>query len=808
MLDGLLGRGFVSKCKSLIKPTKTRLEALRKRAEAKQRFLKEDLVKLLANGLDINAYGRTEEFLAGLCLLSHYDFIEYTCDFILKNLSIMQKQRECPENCREAVGSLMFAAARFSDLPELRDLRDAFQDRYGNSIEHFVNQVFVDKLASRPPTLEKRLQLLRDIALEFSIKWDSSGFEQRMGSPSAFVQDHNKKYGPPKVTSDISKYSNGNGTNSKPDKRDVISNERSNGVSDGQTMHNSKGGNVSTREDIDKNFVKQQEYNENRNRPLLITREKGENNDISYRGRPEHFMEKHKLNQTEDKTPTVGSGSSSHGNKSSMQNGRLGTITKEGRSCSKLPSSIDHRSDSYMSSEPNGEHHIMTSTKKVREVEADRSGSSSNGKYAASIHTMQNGRMTTIAKEEEQNTLFRGKSELSVNSSKLPGGFDGRSDSSTSNEHDSRLDIAMSKRKVGEEEADRFKSYHSSPRPPPYLKIKDNAIPVPYIIKSKVSNDEPVVPLPYKGSAAASSHMNQKEEDHPHREVGFGPTRVNGHYFEKEPTYQNDTPLPKPRSTRRKHSKSSSTHYDDEKIEDTGIVKKSSSSNDEAVFSLLHKGNAVANTHMNQKEDHPHREEGFGPTRVNGHHHEKEPIYQNDIPLPKPRSTRRKQSKSLSTHYDDEKIEDIGIVKKSSSSRKKEHSRKGLQLLFDDEHHEKDEEERMMDKLLLHYSKKPSDFDVGKLRKKSQAHASNHKDSSGINQQHVRSRDGPDVNPEMVPLPTRSVSLPREQTAPQVPTKVYARANSFQPDNMARHVHPKLPDYDDLAAQFAAMRGR
>lgn len=46
----------------------------------------------------------------------------------------------------------------------------------------------MDKLASRPPTLEKRLQLLCDIALEFSIKWDSHGFEQRMASPSAFVQ--------------------------------------------------------------------------------------------------------------------------------------------------------------------------------------------------------------------------------------------------------------------------------------------------------------------------------------------------------------------------------------------------------------------------------------------------------------------------------------------------------------------------------------------------------------------------------------------------------------------------------------------
>ncbi|KAL8102397.1 uncharacterized protein LOC141681009 isoform X2 [Apium graveolens] len=757
MLDGLLGRGFVSKCKSLIKPTKTRLEALRKRAEAKQRFLKEDLAKLLANGLDINAYGRTEEFLAGLCLLSHYDFIEYTCDFILKNLSIMQKQRECPENCREAVGSLMFAAARFSDLPELRDLRDAFQDRYGNSIEHFVNQVFVDKLASRPPTLEKRLQLLRDIALEFSIRWDSRGFEQRMASSLAFVQDQNKKYGPPKITSDISKCSNGNGTNSKSDKRDVISKERSNSVSDGQTVHNSKGGNVSTRDDMDKKFVKRQEYDDNRNRPLLISREKGENSDISYRGRPEHYVEKHRSNQKDDKTLTVGSGSSSHGNISSIQDRKLSAITKEGWSCSRLPSGIDGRSDSSMSNEPNSQHLIVTSTKKVREVEADKSGSSSNGKYAASIYTMQIGRMTTIANEEEQDTLFRGKSEVSVNFSKLPGGFDGRSDSSASNEHDSRLDIAMSKRKVGEEEAYRFKSYHSSPRPPPYVKIKDNAIPAPYV-KLRVSNDEPGVPLPHKGNAVANSHMNQKEEDHSYLEEGFGLTRVNSHYHEKEPTYQNDIPLPKPRSTRRKQSKSSLTHYDDEKIEDTGIVKKSSSSNNEAVISLLHKGNAVANTHMNHKEHHTHREEGFGPPRLNGHHHEKEPNYQNDIPLPKPRSSRRKQSKSMSTHYDDEKIEDIGIVKKSSSSRKKEHPRKGLQLLFDDEHHEKDEEERMMDKLLLHYSKKPSDFDVGKLRKKSQAHASNHIDSSGIKLQHVRSRDGPDVNSEMVPPPTSQIT--------------------------------------------------
>jgi len=46
----------------------------------------------------------------------------------------------CPEELREAISSLMFAAARFSDLPELRELRQIFQDRYESSLECYVNQ--------------------------------------------------------------------------------------------------------------------------------------------------------------------------------------------------------------------------------------------------------------------------------------------------------------------------------------------------------------------------------------------------------------------------------------------------------------------------------------------------------------------------------------------------------------------------------------------------------------------------------------------------------------------------------------------
>ncbi|KAJ0090556.1 hypothetical protein Patl1_13227 [Pistacia atlantica] len=188
MLDGLLGRGFASKCKSLIKLIKSRIDVIRRKRNATQKFLKKDIADLLANGLDINAYGRADGLLAELNVSYCYDFVELSSDFVLKHLSVLQKVSNCPEACREAVSSLMFAAARFSDLPELRDLRQLFQERYLNSVEHFVNQEFVDKLAGKPATMDKKVQLMQDIASEFSIKWDSRAFQQMMSKPSASPQ--------------------------------------------------------------------------------------------------------------------------------------------------------------------------------------------------------------------------------------------------------------------------------------------------------------------------------------------------------------------------------------------------------------------------------------------------------------------------------------------------------------------------------------------------------------------------------------------------------------------------------------------
>nr|GMC53022.1 cyclin-dependent kinase 12 isoform X2 [Ipomoea batatas] len=198
--------------------------------------------------------------------------------------------------------------------------------------------------------------------------------------------------------------------------------------------------------------------------------------------------------------------------------------------------------------------------------------------------------------------------------------------------------------------------------------------------------------------------------------------------------------------------------------------------------------------------------ENFEPTGKNSHRQEREFSYADGIPLPKPRSVRRKHHKSSRNNDDAGNSEDARVVNRSN--RRREHSKTGLQVLVDDRHHRRDDEERMIDKLLMHYSKKSSNYDIEKLRKKPETHGSHPRGSDTDKSSHERIRkDECEINSDVPPPPTRSISLPHEQATPSETKKVYMRANSFQPDNQARHVHPKLPDYEDLAAQFAALRG-
>ncbi|KAH6783262.1 Regulator of Vps4 activity in the MVB pathway protein [Perilla frutescens var. hirtella] len=624
MLDGILGRGFSVKCKSLIKATGARIAVVRRRAEAKQRFLNEDLAKLLSNGLDINAYGRTEEFLAGMNLLTCYDFVVQSCEYILKQLSRMQKHGECPEECREVVASLMYAAARFSDLPELRDLRDIFQQKYGSCLEPFVNQKFVEKLSSRPPPKEKRLQVLQDIASEFSIKWDSKGFEQRMAAPSVVSQVDEQK-------GDIVKQRAGL----------VEEKSRIKSCGEGKVWRRDEGGHqISKRKEIS-------EYREN--------------------------------------SVLRNGGSSSQGDDDNLNSGRH-------RLTENKPSYPTEKcdADSKAKRSNNSSHE-----KKLDNNAHDRCSRTGNG--------------IRNTKGESIEALFHEKTKFAPSHAEQLG----KTENAFSSYKHSNSDSALgSMRKGVDDGSNRLKPCSSYAFPPPYIKSKHNATCPPYVKpkedKQKVSG----------GSKDFVSNL-------------------------------------------------------DEHLIDAGSCNRSSN---------------VVN--------------------LSGTPHTESADYQDEtIPLPKPRSIRRKHHKSSSGYNVVDTPEDVKAVNRSSSSRRKDHSKKGLQILFDEEHHRKDEEERMIDKLLIHYSKKPAGYDAGKLKKKLLVQPLHQiiRDGESSSDQSINVHAGKsDAFP-----PPRSVSLPHEQAEPSPELKkVFARSNTFQPDHQAAHVHPKLPDYDELAARFAALKGR
>ncbi|KAJ4836688.1 hypothetical protein Tsubulata_043331 [Turnera subulata] len=141
------------------------------------------MAELIKTGLDYNAYCRAEGLLAEENLIACYNLIEHFCAGISANLSVMNKQKECPDDCKEAVQSLIYATARFSEFPELKELRTQFLERYGTCLEPFVSKEFVELLKQKQVTKEVKLELMHGIAKEYRIEWDAKFLEQKLFKP-------------------------------------------------------------------------------------------------------------------------------------------------------------------------------------------------------------------------------------------------------------------------------------------------------------------------------------------------------------------------------------------------------------------------------------------------------------------------------------------------------------------------------------------------------------------------------------------------------------------------------------------------
>ncbi|KAI3808367.1 hypothetical protein L1987_24316 [Smallanthus sonchifolius] len=187
-----------SKCKTAAKLAVARIKLLRNKRQVVVRQMRRDIALLLQSGEDATARIRVEHVMREQNILAANEFIELFCELIVQRLTIIAKQRECPADLKEGISSLIFAAPRCSEIPELGALRDIFEKKYGKNFvgaatdlrpDCGVNRMLIEKLSVRTPAGELKLKVLKEIAKEYQIDWDTTESETELLKPPEKLTD-------------------------------------------------------------------------------------------------------------------------------------------------------------------------------------------------------------------------------------------------------------------------------------------------------------------------------------------------------------------------------------------------------------------------------------------------------------------------------------------------------------------------------------------------------------------------------------------------------------------------------------------
>ncbi|XP_059279874.1 uncharacterized protein LOC132033800 [Lycium ferocissimum] len=189
-MDSFFTKGFkAAKCKTLLKLTIPRIKLLRNRREIQLKQMRKEIAKLLETGQEATARIRVEHIIREEKMMAAQEIVELFCELISVRLPIIEAQRECPIDLKEAISSVCFAAPRCADLPELLQVQMMFAGKYGKEFiaaatelmpECGVNRQLIELLSIRAPAPDVKMKLLKEIAEEHELDWDPSASETEL----------------------------------------------------------------------------------------------------------------------------------------------------------------------------------------------------------------------------------------------------------------------------------------------------------------------------------------------------------------------------------------------------------------------------------------------------------------------------------------------------------------------------------------------------------------------------------------------------------------------------------------------------
>ncbi|KAK6134132.1 hypothetical protein DH2020_032132 [Rehmannia glutinosa] len=187
VLNQLFNRGLQgAKCKTCLTLAISRIKLLQNKRDVNLRLMRKEIAEFLQAGQEAIARIRVEHVIREQNTWEAYEILELFCEFVLARVPILESQRECPTELREAVASIIFSAPRCSDLPDLLHVRNLFAAKYGKEFiaaaselrpDTSVNRTIIEKLSVSAPPAEIKLKVLKEIAVEYNINWDSTKTE-------------------------------------------------------------------------------------------------------------------------------------------------------------------------------------------------------------------------------------------------------------------------------------------------------------------------------------------------------------------------------------------------------------------------------------------------------------------------------------------------------------------------------------------------------------------------------------------------------------------------------------------------------
>ena len=171
-----------------------RIRLLRNKKQVGMQGLRREIAELLASGKEDSARIRVEAVHREENLLVAFELLELFSELLSVRIAMIAQERSVPDDMCEAVASVIYAAQRLPEIPELVTVRGCLAQKYSKEFamqcnspatceEKGVSPKFVQALSVVAPSGAHKFDLLVGIAAEFGVAWDADDAAVRfMGS--------------------------------------------------------------------------------------------------------------------------------------------------------------------------------------------------------------------------------------------------------------------------------------------------------------------------------------------------------------------------------------------------------------------------------------------------------------------------------------------------------------------------------------------------------------------------------------------------------------------------------------------------